>query len=165
MTHVEGPKPFGPLPTGPELPGQDEELVKEITQVLRLQDELWQTLDFAGLAAIWDMTYDVPIYVGDEYSAPVIGWHDLGRHWGRLGGRLREAWVSSTLLAAGRIGDVAVVVYLMEWRFVAVESPEARSGQRWVSATLRPAVDGWRFVNQAESPAHSVDAKTVGWSD
>lgn len=126
--------------------------------MLTLQDRLWGELDFAALAGLWDADEPQPFYIGDEYSAPVVGWHDLGRHFGRLGGRLRKATVRSSLLLANRVADdLAVAVYHFDWSFATVESRDLLSGQRWVTALLRNRVVGWRLVQLVESAAYDVD--------
>ena len=160
---IQGPKPVETLPAGRAIPDPDESVREEIRAVLAEHDRLWQALDFAGVASLWDLEEGVPIYVGDEYAAPVVGWQDLNRNFGRLGGRLREAAMRSTLLEAHRAGsDLAIAVYLLEWSLATVESPERRSGQRWVSAVLRRVGDEWRFIHNAESPAYHVDRADMG---
>ena len=153
-----GPRGVPALPAGSPLPAREEALLEEIGSLLGQHDSLWRSLDFAGLAGLWDREEGMPIYVGDEYPAPVIGWQDLGRHFGRLGGRLREAEVASTLVAAHSVdADLAIAVLLLEWSLASVESAARLSGQRWVSSVLRRTAAGWRFVHYAESPAYGID--------
>jgi len=153
-----GPKPVPRLPVGAPLPARDAELHGELTAVLAGFDRLWHDLDFVGLAGLWDAEEGTPVYIGDEYPAPVVGWQELARHFGKAGGRIHEAAVRSTLLDAHRVAsDLAVAVFLMDWELVAVESPERHIGQRWVTALLRRRDDGgWRFLHHAESPAYDV---------
>ena len=160
------PRPVGPLPTGKAQPGRDQILRSELQALLAIHDEMWRKLDFAGLAGLWDVQEGTPVYVGDEYPAPVMGWSDLGRHFGRLGGRLNAAGMSSTLLEAHSIAEnVAVAVYLADWTLTTVESPDEHRGQRWVSAVLRRGADGWRFLHVAESPAYGIDAENLEATD
>lgn len=125
-----------------------------MTSLLHAYDRLWSDLDFVGISALWDRDEGLPIYIGDEYPAPLIGWHELARHWGKLGGRLHSAEMSSRQVAANRVGsDLAILVFLSVWQLVAVESPERHTGQRWVTAILRKGSAGWRFIYVAEAPA------------
>jgi len=154
-----GPKPVPRLPVGAPLSPRDAELQGELAALLAEHDRLWHELDFVGLASLWDADEGRPVYIGDEYPAPVVGWQDLARHFGKVGGRMHEATVRSILLDAHRVAaDLAVGVFLMNWEFVAVESPERYKGQRWVTVLLRNrAGGGWRFLHHAESPAYEVD--------
>jgi len=141
------------------LPPPDAALHRQLGALLVEHDRLWHELDFVGLAGLWDPQEGRPVYIGDEYPAPVVGWQELTRHFGKVGGRIHKAAVNSTLLDAHRVGsDLAVAVFLMDWELVAVESPERHSGQRWVTALLRRRdKGGWRFLHHAESPAYEVD--------
>src|SRR4029450_6661260 len=56
----------------------------DVTDLVREYDKLWSTLDFVGLADLWERDDPQPIYVGDEYAAPLIGTDDLDRHWARV---------------------------------------------------------------------------------
>ncbi len=155
---IPGPMGVPALPVGSPLPVREEALLEEIGLLLEEHDSLWRRLDVAGLASLWDREEGMPIYVGDEYPSPVIGWQDLGRHFGRLGGRLREAEVASTLVAAHSVAaDLAIAVVLLEWSLASVESEQRLAGQRWVSSVLRRTAAGWRFVHYAESPAYGID--------
>ena len=139
-----------------------DRLLAEIGSLLDEHDRLWRCLDFAGLAGLWDRAEGMPIYVGDEYPGPVIGWQDLERHFGRLGGRLREADVATRLMAAhGIAADLALAVVLLEWSYSTVESADRLGGQRWVSCLLRRTAVGWRFVHYAESPAYGIDPEEL----
>jgi hypothetical protein len=61
----------------------------------------------------------------------------------------------STLFEANRLSDdIAIAVFLTEWQFIAVESPEQHAGQRWVTAVVRHRNGVWRLVHHAESPAY-----------
>ena len=125
-----------------------------MTSLLHAYDRLWCDLDFMGISALWDRDEGLPIYIGDEYPTPLIGWQELTRHWGKLGGRLHSVVMNSRQVAANRVGtDLAVLVFLSVWQLVAVESPERHTGQRWVTAILRKGDAGWRFIYQAEAPA------------
>jgi len=156
---IPGPRPARQLPAGRPMPEPDPALRAQIAELLARHDDCWRHLDFVAVVGLWDTDEPFPVYVGDEYRAPVIGWHDLGRHFGRLGGRLSEASMRSTLLEAHLVAsDVAVATYLLDWTLATVESAGALSGQRWVTAMLRRSADAkWRFINCIESPAYGID--------
>jgi len=152
---LRGPNPTPDVRPGVPLTACDEALRVELSRLLDRQDQLWQALDFAALSGLWDAAEGRPVYIGDEYPAPIVGWQDLARHWAKLGGRLHSALMRSTLFEARRLtDDIAVAVFLAEWQLVAVESPERHTGQRWVTAVLRRRDGAWRIVHHAESPAY-----------
>lgn len=131
--------------------GADEDA---IARLLGRHDECWARLDFEGLGALWDADEEAPVYVGEEYAAPVVGWGDLHRHWARLAGRLRRARVFSTLRLVKRIGpETALAVVEVDWEFLGRGSEVTHAGRNWVTAVLRDGATGWRFVHWAESPA------------
>lgn len=125
-----------------------------IATLLERHDECWAGLDFDGLGALWDGHEDAPVYVGEEYAAPVVGWPDLHRHWARLAARLRRARVVSTLRLVKRLGpESALAVIEVEWEFLARGSDATLCGRNWVTAVVQDGAAGWRFVHWAESPA------------
>jgi ketosteroid isomerase-like protein len=134
----------------------------EIRDVLADYDRFWRALDMRSLFRLWDQDEQEPVYIGGEYPAPVIGRGELGRHWGRLGGRITLAQTTSSLLHCRLLApDIAMVVYLCEWEFETADSDLHNSGQDWVTAVLRRREQGWRFIHQAESAtfnAHTVPA-------
>ena len=72
-----------------EQPGRtaSDDIVECLT--VREYDKRWSSLDFVGLADLWERDDPQPIYVGDEYAAPLIGatsWTGTGRAW-RAGSR------------------------------------------------------------------------------
>lgn len=127
-------------------------LEEEIRALLAEYDRCWQELDMRSLYRLWDPDDHDPMYIGGEYSAPIIGRGELGRHWGRLGGRITSAQTTSSLSHVKLLTpDVALVVYLCEWEFETADTDLCNVGQDWVTAVLRRKADGWRFIHQAES--------------
>jgi hypothetical protein len=128
-----------------------ETLSREIGDLVELHDRRWCELDMWGVAALWD-TSGVPVYVGDEYPQPLVGWSDLNRHWGRLGSRLQAAAVASTPIVIRLLSPTVVtMVMLCEWELVTVESDQARSGRSWIAWVVTRADAGWRIVQSVES--------------
>ena len=72
-------------------PQSDDEVATALTDLVRDYDERWSRLDFIGLSNLWERDDPKPIYVGDEYAAPLIGDDQLDRHWARVAGRLKAA--------------------------------------------------------------------------
>ena len=66
-----------------------------MTDLVRDYDKRWSSLDFVALGELWERDDPAPIYVGDEYAAPLIGLDELERHWARVAGRLTSATMSS----------------------------------------------------------------------
>src|SRR6201991_3726437 len=89
----------------------------DIADLVGEYDKRWSSLDFVGLADLWVRDDPQPIYVGDEYAAPLIGADELDRHWARVASRLKAASVSSTLHEYDVIDDTVVrALLLSRWR-------------------------------------------------
>jgi hypothetical protein len=100
-------------------------------------DEKWSTLDIAGIADLWERETPQPIYVGDEYAAPLVGADELDRHWARVAGRLKRATVSSRLWSADSPADGLIrCVLLSRWRVTGRESDTERTGASWITWLL-----------------------------
>ncbi len=126
----------------------------EIVDILRRHDEAWCRLDPDALADLWDMSSS-PVYIGDEYREPVIGWNELRRHFGRVGARLRSArWRSRLVVLRRPATDIALAVLLVSWTLVGIESDAEHRGESWWTVLLRRTDNGWRFLHQAETPVH-----------
>ena len=138
--------------------GQKSQAEQEIRTLLADDDRYWRLLDMRSLYRLWDPDEQDPVYIGGEYSAPVIGRGELGRHWGRLGGRITVAQTNSSLVHCMLLApDLALIVYLSEWAFETADSDLRNSGQDWVTAVLRRRAEGWRFIHQAESATFNAD--------
>ena len=77
----------------------------EVSDLVQEYDKCWSGLDFVALADLWVRDDPQPIYVGDEYAAPLIGADELDRHWARVAGRLKSASVTSTLHETDVVDD------------------------------------------------------------
>jgi hypothetical protein len=126
----------------------------EVMDVLRRHDEAWCRLDTDAIAEMWDRSSS-PVYIGDEYREPVIGWNELSRHLGRIGARLRSArWRSRLVVLRHPAPDVALAVLLVSWTLVGIESDVEHRGESWWTVLLRRTEQGWRFLHQAETPVY-----------
>jgi hypothetical protein len=126
---------------------------KEIDELLAAHDSCWSRLELRDVGGFWDATHPAPVYIGEEYAAPVIGWPELNKHWARLAARLRSAWMRSSIVALELpIPEIAVAVLLSEWRFAGIESEVEHDGECWVTALLRLTANGWRFFHYMEAP-------------
>ena len=104
--------------------------------LVREYDKRWSDLDFGGLWDLWEHHSPQPIYIGDEYPAPLIGFDELARHWARVANRLTSASVSSRLHTFDTVNDEIVrAVLLSRWRLRGWESVE-RSGTSWITWLL-----------------------------
>lgn len=134
-------------------------LEQELADVFQCHDNCWQQLAFSELAALWDASSE-PIYIGEEYSQPLVGWLDLNKHWGRLEARLVEAEFMSQLQIAKPLGErQALSIVFSQWRLLAIGSDKANSGQSWVTAILTRIDNTWKFIHYAESPVFIDEGK------
>ena len=155
-----------------------------LTELIREYDKRWSNLDFVGLSELWVRDNPRPIYVGDEYPAPLIGVDELDRHWARVASRLKAASVSSRLHAfdtvsgdhaldtvsgdhafdtvsgdhaLDAVNDVARAVLLSRWRLTGRESDVERRGASWITWLLVRRGEDYRIFHHMESQVHLGD--------
>jgi len=131
-----------------------------LTDLVRDYDKQWSTLDFVGLADLWEREDPQPIYVGDEYAAPLIGTDELDRHWSRVAGRLKAASVSSTLHEFDVVDDTVVrALLLSRWRLTSRETDVERPGSSWITWLLVRRGERYRIFHQMESQVYLADGE------
>ena len=130
----------------------------DVSDLVREHDETWSSLDFVGLADLWVRDEPQPIYVGDEYAAPLIGADALERHWARVASRLKSASVSSTLHEFDVVDDTVVrALLLSRWSLTGRESDSARTGASWITWLLVRRGERYRIFHQMESQVYLSD--------
>jgi hypothetical protein len=141
-------------------PQSEDDVSKALTDLVRDYDKYWSSLDFAGLAELWERHDPQPIYVGDEYAAPLIGNDELDRHWARVASRLKRASVSSTLHEFDVVDDTVVrAMLLSRWRLTGREADVERPGASWVTWFLVQRGDCLRIFHQMESQVYLTDSE------
>ena len=131
---------------------------RAVADLVREHDKLWSSLDFVGLSQLWERDSPQPIYLGDEYAAPLIGAEELDRHWARVGSRLKKASMSSTIHACDALSDaVTRCVLLTRWRLTGRESDLERSGASWITWLLIRRGAQYRIFHQMESQVYLTD--------
>jgi hypothetical protein len=139
-------------------PPPDDDVAKALTDLVRDYDNFWSSLDFGRLADLWERDDPKPIYVGDEYAAPLIGNDELDRHWARIAGRLKAASVISTLHEFDVVDDTVVrALLLSQWRLTDREAAVERSGTSWITWFLVRRGDQYRIFHQMESQVYLTD--------
>jgi hypothetical protein len=141
-------------------PQSEGDVAKALTDMVRDYDKYWSSLDFAGLSDLWERDDPQPIYVGDEYAAPLIGTDELDRHWARVASRLKRASVSSTLHEFDVVDDTVVrALLLSRWRLTGREADVERPGASWVTWFLVQRGDRLRIFHQMESQVYLTDSE------
>ena len=125
-------------------------------------DAKWSALDVAGIADLWVRDYPPPVYIGDEYPAPLVGVDALDRHWARVAARLTGASVSAQLRTADEFaGGVVRCVLLSRWCFTMRESEVPRTGASWITWLLTVRGHGeqqsYRIFHHMESQVYLMD--------
>jgi hypothetical protein len=130
----------------------------DLTELVREYDKRWSNLDFIGLSELWARDSPQPIYLGDEYPAPLIGVDELDRHWGRLASRLKSASVASRLYAFDVVNDDIVrSVLLSRWSLTVRESDVERSGASSITWLLVRRGGQYRIFHHMESQVYLSD--------
>jgi SnoaL-like domain len=131
------------------------DIEKAVINFLEVYDQHWQALDLEAIAALWDLANPTPIYIGDEYAEPIIGWNELDLHWARHAARLREAHVRSTVVNVNQLApDLVMALVCTDWVLTATESPTNHHGSSWITMVLRLRPEGWRITHQSETPRY-----------
>jgi hypothetical protein len=118
-------------------------------------DEKWSALDLAGVAELWERDTPQPVYIGDEYAAPLVGADELDRHWARVGSRLKRASVSSRLVSADELGGGLVrCILLSRWSFTGTESDIPHTGTSWITWLLIVRDNTYRIFHHMESQVY-----------
>jgi hypothetical protein len=139
-------------------PPSDDDVAKALTDLVRDYDKYWSSLDFECLADLWERDDPQPIYVGDEYAAPLIGNDELDRHWARIAGRLKAASVLSTLHEFDVVDDTVVrALLLSQWRLTGREAAVERTGTSWITWLLVRRGERYRIFHQMESQVYLTD--------
>jgi len=127
----------------------------EVSDLVREYDKCWTDLDFVALAELWVRDDPQPIYVGDEYAAPLIGSDELDRHWARVAGRLKSASVVSTLHESDVVDDTVVrALLLSRWRLRGREADVEHTGTSWITWLLVRRGERYRIFHQMESAVY-----------
>jgi hypothetical protein len=142
-------------------PRSDGDAVESaLTDLVRDYDKRWSSLDFVGLGDLWERDDPQPIYVGDEYAAPLIGNDELDRHWARVAGRLKSASVSSTLHEYDVVDDTVVrALLLSRWSLTGREADVQRTGASWITWLLVRRDRRYRIFHQMESQVYLTDSE------
>jgi ketosteroid isomerase-like protein len=127
----------------------------EVSDLVQDYDKCWSSLDFVALADLWVRDDPQPIYVGDEYAAPLIGADELDRHWARVAGRLKSASVASTLHESDVVDDTVVrALLLSRWRLRGREADVEHAGTSWITWLLVRRGERYRIFHQMESAVY-----------
>ena len=130
----------------------------DISDLVQEYDKCWSSLDFVGLVDLWERDAPQPIYVGDEYAAPLIGVDELDRHWARIASRLKAASVTSTLHECDVVDDSVVrALLLSRWRLTGREADIQRAGASWITWLLVQRGGRYRIFHQMESQVYLSD--------
>lgn len=140
------------------LPSDRDAVAAALADLVAEHDKRWSSLDFVGVAQLWEHGSPQPIYLGDEYAAPLVGADELDRHWARVGSRLKAASISSTLQTFDVVYDAIVrAVLLSRWRLTGRESDLERSGTSWITWLLIRRAEQYRIFHQMESQVYLTD--------
>jgi hypothetical protein len=131
-----------------------------VSDLIREYDKLWSSLDFVGLADLWERDGPQPIYLGDEYATPLVGNDELDRHWARVASRVKTASMSSALHEFDVVDDdVSRAVLLSRWRLTGKESDFVHTGASWITWLLIRRGERYRIFHHMESQVYLTDSE------
>jgi hypothetical protein len=131
---------------------------RPIEALVREYDEKWSALDFVGVADLWERDSPRPVYIGDEYAAPLVGADELGRHWARVAARLKRASVSTRLWSADALCDGLVrCVLLSRWSLTGRESDTVHTGASRITWLLNARGERYRIFHHTEAQVYLAE--------
>ena len=131
-----------------------------MSDLIREYDKLWSSLDFVGLADLWERDGPQPIYLGDEYAMPLVGNDELDRHWARVASRVKTASMSSALHEFDVVDDDVVrAVLLSRWRLTGKESDFEHTGASWITWLLIRRGERYLIFHHMESQVYLTDSE------
>jgi hypothetical protein len=139
-------------------PNEQAHVIAALEELVREHDNCWTTLDFDGLSQLWERDSPRPVYLGDEYAAPLIGAEELDRHWARVGSRIKRASVSSTIRESEVLdGGLTRCILLSRWRLTGRESDVERVGASWITWLLAWRDGRLRIFHHMEAQVYLPD--------
>lgn len=140
------------------VPPDDADVESVLTDLVHRYDTRFSNLDFVGVLDLWERGSPQPLYLGDEYPAPLIGTDEVDRHWARLSSRLKAAQVSSKLHSVDILDDATVrAVLFSRWRLTGRESDLERTGASWITWLLIRREGQYRIFHHMESQMHLTE--------
>lgn len=136
----------------------DDRVAAELAAFVREYDACWSRLDFVGVSDLWEYSEPSPVYLGDEYAAPLQGADALEKHWARLSSRLKAAAVSTSVHTFDVLGDGTVrAVLLSRWRLTGRDSDAERAGASWLTWLLTRRTGRYRLFHHMEAQVYLPD--------
>src|SRR5882757_8247840 len=123
-------------PSRPSPENGRQSVTSAIKALVSEYDEKWSALDVVGVAELWERGTPQPVYIGDEYAAPLVGADELDRHWARVAGGLVRC------------------ILLSRWSFTGTESDSAHTGTSWITWLLIARGNTYRIFHHMEAQVY-----------
>ncbi len=133
----------------------DLELERELAEVLRCYEALWDKQDASLITALWDQDDPEPFYLAEEQDDWRVGWDDVKDYLGPPGRnktseamRMRFHGIQAKLLAP----DLAFASFWIRFDAKMNFLPKPIGNDSRASAVFRKKPAGWRLVAWTEAP-------------
>jgi hypothetical protein len=130
-------------------------LVKEIEDMLRQTEVLWDTQKYGDLIKLWDPNEETPFYLAEEEDDWKIGWDELKKYWEPVPGKRKAAAIRmrfSNVRAKMIAPDLAYGTFEIRFDMKLYGPMKAFGETGRGSAIFRKTSEGWRYISYAESP-------------
>ncbi len=129
-------------------------LAREIEEVLKQTEAIWNSQEFHRLAEVWDTDDPEPWYVPEEIPEPFFSWPQIEKYW-NPGRKVLEAfrWKFSDLRVKALTDDLTLALFNHEYeiQIVGGRQPPTAGFDR-VLALFRKKPEGWRHILYAQCP-------------
>jgi hypothetical protein len=140
---------------GPRGRGSDILLYREIEDVLKTTQEIWNTQQPSKLREVWDTDDTEPWYLTEEITEPFFSWDDLDGYWNRVGGKGQRIirWRYSNLRVKKIDSNLALAIFDHAYEYES-SGPNAQSmaGQDRCLTVFRRTKGKWRHILYAQCP-------------
>jgi hypothetical protein len=135
------------------------ELKKEIEELFRHYETIWDSQDYGRLKDLWDADDPEPFYLAEEQEDWRFGWDAVERYWVPTPGksalesiRMRYRDIHAKHIAP----DLAIAACWVRHDMKLKGPMKATGGDARVMSVFRLKPEGWRFIAYGEGPMSPV---------
>ena len=140
---------------GPRGRGSDILLYREIEEVMKTTQELWNSQSYGKLREVWDTDDPEPWYVPEEIAEPFFTWDEIDKYWNRSGGQGLRAfkWQFSNLRVKRLDTNIGLAIFDHFYEYqLPFPGAVPMAGQDRCLAIFRRAKGKWKHILYAQCP-------------
>lgn len=148
---IQQPAPERKTPRGR---GSDILLYREIEEVLKTTQEIWNSQQPAKLREVWDTDDSEPWYLTEDIAEPFFSWDEIDRYWNRNGGQGHRIlrWKYSNLRVKKIDSNLALAIFDHAYEYEQGSGAPPMAGQDRCLTIFRRTKGKWRHILYAQCP-------------